>query len=73
MFPSSGVKVHGDPTLHVFGKRSVSGKATYCTVSKEKNLDFAPGPSNRFASSSLKARMKLTASWDQHTSHCCWG
>ena len=36
MFLSSGVNIHGDSTLHVFGKRSVSSKATYSNVSKEK-------------------------------------
>ena len=57
MFLSSGVNVHGDSTLHVFGKRSVSSKATYSNVSKEK---FSLCPTAQVTSSSIKARMKLT-------------
>ena len=73
MFLSSSVNIHGEPILHVFGKGPVNGKATYSNVSKGKNLASSPGPSNSFASSFLKARVKFVASWDQHTSHCCWG
>ena len=36
MLLSSGVNVHRHPSLHVFSKRSVGGKATQSNLSMEK-------------------------------------
>ena len=36
MLLSSGINVHGHPSLHIFSKRSVDGKATHSDLSEEK-------------------------------------
>ena len=42
MLLSSGVNVHGHPSLHIFSKRSVDGKAIHSNLSKGEILYKIP-------------------------------